>query len=138
MIVESANLWKGDDLACFGGQSLSGLRAVVRETQKIEGLRSAPPSFLVALFGDSSKIDEPDLVVVYVQLDISEPLLCSFRNRSASRLKVEGIARHVFGRGDDVLADGATSSLCMCDQVLPLFGFGAWSRDGVIAHSPVG
>ena len=47
----------------------------MREAKKIEGLRSALPSFPAALDGILPELDEPGLVGVRVQFEAPEPLL---------------------------------------------------------------
>ena len=47
----------------------------MREAQKIEGLRSAPPSLAAARRGVPPELDEPGLVGVQIQSKASEPLL---------------------------------------------------------------
>jgi len=53
--------------------SPSGLRAIMREAQKIEGLRSALPTLPTAPGGEPSELDEPGLVRVQRQVKTSEP-----------------------------------------------------------------
>ena len=57
----------------------SGFRAVVRENQEVEGLRSAQSTLLPILLGKPSKLDEPGLVGVYLQSEAFEPPPCSFQ-----------------------------------------------------------
>ena len=52
-----------------------GLHAVVREAQKVEGLRSPQPSYPTAPIGEPSELDEPGLVGVQAQFKASEALL---------------------------------------------------------------
>ncbi len=55
--------------------SFSGLCAVMREAQEVEGLRSAQTSSLPLFRGIPPELDEPGLVGVYLQSEASEPIL---------------------------------------------------------------
>ena len=47
----------------------------MRETQKIKGLRSTQTSALAIALCEPSKLDEPGLVGMYLQIEASKPLL---------------------------------------------------------------
>src|SRR5260370_19144935 len=54
--------------------AVSGLAAIVRKAQKVEGLRAASPGSCSALDGEPSELDQPGLALVDRQAELLQPV----------------------------------------------------------------
>ena len=95
-----------------------GLRAVVREAQEVEGLRSALSTSLPILPGKPPELDEPGLVGVYLQSEACEPLLHGVQKTLRVPLVLEAHHEVVGVAHDDCVAfDLAAAPLLLEPQV---------------------